>query len=114
MRGGWGITKSIVKIFDSMLRQEHYNDLSEEFQTNIGVAEWSEPFYPYYPISKMPDDLKVALLTKVIIKEGIYQKAIREIMRLESKYKNKRINKSTIYEKALNNLIEKNEIHSLI
>ncbi len=98
-----------------MLRQEHYNNISQEFQTDIGVAEFDEPFYGFHTnVSKMPDELKVILLTKVIINEGIYQKAIREIIRLETKYKNKRINKSTIYEKALNNLIEQNEIHPLI
>jgi hypothetical protein len=97
-----------------MLRQEHYNGLAEDFQANIGIAEWSEPFYPYYPISKMPDDLKVALLTKVIIKEGIYPIVIREVMRLETKYGKRNIKKSTLYEKALNNLFEQNQIHSLI
>ncbi len=97
-----------------MIREEHYHKFAEEFQVNIGIAEWSAPFYPYYPISKMPDDLKVALLTKVIVNEGIYQKAIKEIMRLERKYKNKRIKQSTIYEKALNNLMEQNEIHSIV
>jgi len=98
-----------------MLRQEHYDKLAMDFKTDMGVAEFDEPFYGFYPnIRKMPDELKVILLTKVMINEGIYQKAIIEIMRLETKYKNKRINKSTIYEKALNNLIEQNEIHPLI
>jgi hypothetical protein len=97
-----------------MIRQEQYHQLADDYGANIGIAEWSEPFYPYYPISKMPDDLKVALLTKVIINEGIYPIVIREVMRLEAKYKNKRINKSTLYEKALNNLIEQNQIHSIV
>jgi hypothetical protein len=97
-----------------MIRQEQYHQLADDYGANIGIAEWSEPFYPYYPISKMPDDLKVALLTKVIIKEGIYQIVIREVMRLEAKYKNKRIKKSTLYEKALNNLVEQNKIHSIV
>jgi hypothetical protein len=98
-----------------MIRQETYQRIAEEFGANIGIAEWSEPFYPYYTnIAKMPDELKVALLTKAIIKDDIYQIVIREIIRLETKYKNKRINKSTIYEKALNNLIEQNKIHSIV
>jgi hypothetical protein len=53
----------------------------------------------------MPDDLKVAILTNYMIKEGIYQQCIREVIRMEAKYKNKRINKSTIYEKALDNVL---------
>jgi hypothetical protein len=97
-----------------MIRQEQYHQLADDYGANIGIAEWSEPFYPYYPISKMPDDLKVALLTKVIINEGIYPIVIREVMRLEAKYGNKKINKSTIYEKSLNNLIEQNKIHPLV
>lgn len=98
-----------------MLRQEHYDKLAEDFQSNIGIAEWEEPIYGHWPnINKMPDDIKVALLTKVIINEGIYPIVIREVMRLENKYGKKRINKCTIYEKALNNLIEQNKIHSLV
>lgn len=97
-----------------MIREEHYHKFAEEFGTGIGVAEWSEPFYPYYPISKMPDEFKVILLTKVIVNEGIYQKVIREVLRLKAKYKNKRINETTIYEKALNNLMEQNQIHSIV
>lgn len=89
-----------------MLRQEHYNNLSEEFKTDIGVAEWESPFYGYHTnVRKIPDTIKVAILTNYMIKEGIYQKGIREVIRLESKYKNKRINTSTIYEKAINNVI---------
>ena len=53
----------------------------------------------------MPDDLKVIILTNYMIKEGIYQQCIREVIRMEKKYKNKRINKSTIYEKALDNVL---------
>ena len=98
-----------------MLRQEHYDKLAEDFQSNIGIAEWEEPIYGNWPnINKMPDDLKVALLTKVIIKEGIYRIVIREVMRLETKYGKRNIKKSTLYEKALNNLFEQNKIHSIV
>jgi len=98
-----------------MLRQEHYDKLAMEFKTDMGVAEFDEPFYGFYPnIRKMPDELKVILLTKVMINEGIYETVIKEIIRLETKYGKRRINKSTIYEKALNNLIETNQIHSII
>jgi hypothetical protein len=89
-----------------MLRQEQYNNLCEQFQTNIGVAEFDEPFYGFHTnVSKMPDELKVIILTRAIVNENIYQQVIREVLRLEKKYKNKRINKSTIYEKAINNII---------
>jgi hypothetical protein len=98
-----------------MIRQETYERLADTFGTGMGIAEWEGDFYPYYSnIRKMPDEFKVILLTKVIINEGIYHIVIREIIRLETKYKNKRINKSTIYEKALNNLIEQNKIHSIV
>ena len=89
-----------------MLKQQHYNDLSEQFKTDIGIAEWESPFYGYHTnVAKMPDELKVIILTNYMIKEGIYQQCIREVIRMENKYKNKRINKSTIYEKALNNIL---------
>jgi hypothetical protein len=89
-----------------MLRQEQYHNLAEEYQANIGIAEWESPFYGYHTnVAKMPDELKVIILTNYMIKEGIYQQCIREVIRMENKYKNKRINKSTIYEKALNNIV---------
>jgi hypothetical protein len=89
-----------------MLRQEQYHKLADDYKTDIGIAEWESPFYGYHTnIRKMPDDLKVAILTNYMIKEGIYQQCIREVIRMEAKYKNKRINKSTIYEKALDNVL---------
>ena len=89
-----------------MLKQQHYNDLSEEFKTDIGIAEWESPLYGYHTnVRKIPDNIKVAILTNYIISENIYQQVIREVLRMEKKYKNKRINKSTIYEKAINNII---------
>lgn len=89
-----------------MLKQEHYDTLSEQFKTDIGVAEWTEPMYGFHTnVSKMPDELKVIILTRAVINEGIYQQCIREVIRMEKKYKNKRINKSTIYEKALDNIL---------
>ncbi len=94
-----------------MLKQQHYEDMAEEFSANIGIAEWSEPFYGHHSsVRKMPDSLKVILLTNLIIKEGIYQQVIREVIRLEEKYKRKRINESTIYEKAINNIVERDSI----
>lgn len=94
-----------------MLSQRQYNQLAEEFQTNIGIAEWSEPFYGYHTnIRKMPDDLKVAILTGWIIKQNIYQQVHRELYRLQSKYKNKRIKELTLYEKAIDIVAEKNGI----
>lgn len=89
-----------------MIREEHYYKLANEYGTGMGVAEWNEPFYPYYTnVAKMPDEMKVIILTNYMIKEGIYEKGIREIIRLESKYGKKRIKKSTIYEKAIDNII---------
>jgi hypothetical protein len=41
-------------------------------------------------------------LTNFIIREEVYQQVIKEVLRLEKKYANKRIKKSTIYEKAIN------------
>jgi hypothetical protein len=93
-----------------MLRQDTYQRLADTFGTGLAVAEWTEPFYPYYPVSKMPDDLKVIALTRFIIANGIYQPVIREVIRLENKYKNKRIKRSTIYEKAIDIIVEQNQI----
>lgn len=92
-----------------MLTQKHYNYLADEFKTDIAIAEWSGgPLYELRTrdVRKIPDDFKVMILTNHIIKEGIYQQVLREVLRLEEKYKNKRINKCTIYEKAINNIIE--------
>ena len=89
-----------------MIRAETYQRIGEEFGTGIGVAEWEGTIYESYTnIRKLPDEMKVIALTKHIIAEGIYQQVIREVIRLEVKYKNKRINKSTIYEKALDMVI---------
>jgi hypothetical protein len=94
-----------------MLRQEHYNNLSEEFKTDIGIMEWTEPLYGYHTnVRKMPDSLKVAILTKWVIREGVYQQVIREVIRLKAKYKNKRINETTIYEKAIDNVVERDNL----
>jgi hypothetical protein len=41
-----------------------------------------------------------------MIREEIYQQTLREVLRLEKKYANKRIKKSTIYEKAINTIKE--------
>jgi len=85
-----------------LIRQETYQRIAEEFGTGIGVAEWDGTIYESYTsIRKLPDEMKVIVLTNHIIKKGIYQQVIREVIKLEKKYKNKRINKSTIYEKAL-------------
>ena len=89
-----------------MIRQETYERLANEFGTGLGIAEWEGDFYPYYSnIRKMPNEYKVIVLTNHMIREGIYQQAIREVLRLEKKYRNKRINKSTLYEKALDNIL---------
>ncbi len=90
-----------------MLKQTQYDKMAEDYQVNIDLAEWREPFYGYWSsVSKMPDDLKVILLTNNIIGEGIYQPVIKEVMRLETKYGNRRIKKSTIYEQAITNVTE--------
>ncbi len=90
-----------------MLNQKHYHNISNEFKTDIGVAEWEGNFYPHYTnVSKMPDEYKVIALTNFIIREEVYQQVIKEVLRLETKYKNKRIKKSTIYEKAINTIKE--------
>jgi len=85
-----------------LIRQETYQWFAEEFGTGIGVADWDGTIYESYTnIRKMPDEMKVIVLTNYMIKQNIYQQAIKEVLRLETKYKNKRINKSSIYEKAL-------------
>ena len=89
-----------------MIKYEQYLKLADEFQCNMGVAEWESPFYPQYTnIRKMPDELKVIILTNHMISECIYQKGIREVIRLETKYKNKTIKRSTLYEKAIDKII---------
>ena len=94
-----------------MLNQKHYHKFANEFATGVGVAEWEGNFYPHYTnVSKIPDEMKVNVLTNLMIKEGIYQQVIREVVRLENKYANKRIKKSTIYEKAINNIVERDGI----
>ncbi len=86
-----------------MLTQKHYHQLADEFKTDMGVAEWEGDFYPYYSnIRKMPDEYKVIALTNFMIRQEIYQQTIKEVLRLEKKYRNKRIKQSTIYEKAIN------------
>ena len=50
----------------------------------------------------MTDEYKVIALTNFVIREEVYQQVIKEVLRLEKKYKNKRIKQSTIYEKAIN------------
>ena len=93
-----------------MLRQETYHRIANEFGTGVGVAEWEGDFYPQYTnVRKIPDEMKVNVLTNLIIREGIYQQVIKEVIRLEGKYRNKRINKSTIYEKAIS-IIKENEL----
>jgi len=85
-----------------MIRIETYQRIAEEFATGLGVAEWDGSIYENYTnIRKIPDEMKVIVLTNYMIRQNIYQQVIREVLTLEKKYKNKRINKSTIYEKAL-------------
>ena len=86
-----------------MIRQETYIRIANTFGTGLAKAEWEGNFYPYYTnVRKMPDELKVIALTNFVIREEVYQQVIREVLRLETKYKNKRIKQSTIYEKAIN------------
>lgn len=90
-----------------MIRPETYYKIANDFATGVGVAEWEGNLYPYYSnIRKMPDELKVIALTNYMIREEIYQQTITEVLRLETKYRNKRIKKSTIYEKAINTIKE--------
>jgi len=85
-----------------MIRPETYYKIANEFATGVGVAEWEGNFYPHYTnVRKIPDEMKIIVLTNYMIQQNIYQQVIKEVLRLEVKYKNKRINKSTIYEKAL-------------
>jgi hypothetical protein len=94
-----------------LIRIETYQRIAEEFGTGIGVAEWDGEFYPEYTnIRKIPDEMKVNILTNLIIRDGIYQQVIRDVIRLEEKYKNKRIKRSTIYEKAINNIVERDNL----
>jgi hypothetical protein len=102
---------SIAKFIDSMIREETYHRIANEFGTGVGIAEWEGDFYPHYTnLRKIPDEFKVVILTNLMIREGIYQQVIREVIRLENKYANKRIKKSTLYEKAINNIVERDSI----
>lgn len=90
-----------------MIREEAYHKIANEFGTGVGIAEWEGDFYPHYTnISKMPDEMKVIILTNLIIKEGIYQQVHRELYRLKNKIGKRRIKESTLYEKAINNIME--------
>lgn len=92
-----------------MLRQSQYNEIAEEFKTDLAVAEWSgEPIYELRTrdVRKIPDDFKVMILTQFIIRNNIYQQVQRELFRLKTKYKNRRINQSTLYEKAIDAVAE--------
>jgi len=92
-----------------MLREEQYLKLADEFQAAVGIAESNVPFYDTeisMNIKKIPDSLKVSLLTGWIIKHNEYQKVIREVLRLKSKYGKRNIKESTIYEKAINNVTD--------
>jgi hypothetical protein len=94
-----------------MIREETYHRLANEFAVGIGIAEWSEPLYGYHSnVAKIPDGLKVVILTQWIINKGIYQQVQKELIRLENKYKNKRIKESTLYEKAIDIIVEKYQI----
>jgi hypothetical protein len=90
-----------------MLKQQHYHNIADTFGTGVGIAEWEGDFYPYYSnIRKMPDEYKVIALTNFMIRQEIYQQTIKEVLRLKTKYGNKRIKESTIYEKAINTIKE--------
>jgi hypothetical protein len=94
-----------------MIREETYHRIANEFAVGVGVAEWSGNFYPHYTnIRKMPDEMKVIALTNFMIREGIYQQVIREVIRLETKYGKRNIKRSTIYEKAITNVTEGSDI----
>lgn len=94
-----------------MLREETYHRIANEFGVGVGIAEWSGDFYPHYSnLKKMPDDFKVIILTNLIIREGIYQQVQRELFRLRLKIGKRRIKESTLYEKAINNVVEETGI----
>lgn len=94
-----------------MIRQETYHRLADTFGTGIGTAEWNGELYPHYTnIRKIPDEYKVIILINHMISNGIYHQSMKEVLRLETKYKNKRIHKSTIYEKSINNIVERDNL----
>ena len=94
-----------------MLKQQHYYQIAEEFGTDLAIAEWEGDLYPHYTnLRKMPDDMKVIILTNLIIREGIYQQVQRELWRLRNKIGKRRIKESTLYEKAINNVVEETGI----
>jgi hypothetical protein len=92
-----------------MIREEYYIKIANEYGVGVGIAEWSGDFYPHYSnLKKMPDEFKVIILTNHIINEGIYQQVHRELFRLRNKIGKRKIKESTLYEKAINNVMEKN------
>lgn len=96
-----------------MLSQRQYDKLSEEYQTDIAIAEWNGgPIYELRTrdVRKIPDDFKVMILTNFIIRNNIYQPVHRELYRLRNKYGKRNIKESTLYEKAINNVVEQYQI----
>ena len=89
-----------------MLRDEHYHKIANTFGTGVGIAEWVGDFYPHYSnLKDIPDEMKVVILTNHIISEEIYQQVHRELYRLRKKIGKRRIKESTLYEKAINNVM---------
>ena len=94
-----------------MIREETYHRIANEYGVGVGIAEWTGNFYPHYTnVAKIPDEYKVIILTNLIIKEGIYQQVHRELYRLRKKIGKRRIKESTLYEKAINNVVEETGI----
>lgn len=88
------------------MRIEQYEKMAAMFGTGVGVAEWSGDFYPdVVSVSTMSDEMKVIALTNHIIEQGIYQQVHRELYRLRKKIGKRRIKESTLYEKAIDNVI---------
>jgi len=89
-----------------MIRQEAYEWIADTFGTNLAVAEWEGDLYPKYKrIKDVPEDLKVIALTNFIINRGIYQQVHRELYRLKKKIGKRIIKESTLYEKAIDNVL---------
>jgi hypothetical protein len=84
------------------MRIEQYERIASEFKADIGIAEWSHPFYPQYQrVKDIPEEMKVIALTNFIIEEGIYHQVHRELYKLRMNIGKRRIKESTLYRKAI-------------
>ncbi len=93
-----------------MLREDVYIKMAEEFQTPVGVAVSITPKRRRRNTqTEVVDRVQLDINSVVLeaIELDMYQSLFRKVYEMEKKYSNKRIQKHTIYKKALKEI--KNE-----